>query len=92
MNADERLALDLAKPGDRPFDAWAVVDGDPEPVGSHATPEAALAAVGVRDGCVTTGMTFLRWNPGTTPEGKRVLRAALKGHGTNFDRHDESAS
>jgi len=89
VNADERIALDLAAPGSRPFDAWTVVADEPEPWGSHATPDAALEALGDRGGAVTHGLTFLRWHPGTAPEAKRLLREALQRF--DFDRYDEAA-
>jgi len=65
-----------------PFDAWAVVHGEPEPWGSHATLDGALRALDAPGGgAVTAGMTFLRWHPWTYDAAKGVLRAALAPHG-----------
>lgn len=65
-----------------PFDAWSVVGAEVEPLGAHATLEAALNAAAHFDGgAVTRGMTFLRWAPGTNRGARELLRAALAPHG-----------
>ncbi len=65
-----------------PFDAWAVIDGEAEPMGSHTTLDAALRGLDATGGAVTAGMTFLRWHPATGDDAKGVLRDALVAHGT----------
>lgn len=65
-----------------PYDAWSVLGAEVEPIGAHATLDAALRAAGHFDGgAVTRGMTFLRWAPGTDGAARGVLRAALEPHG-----------
>ena len=65
------------------YDAWTCFfGGDVEPLGSHATLELALDALGHMDGgAVTAGLTFVAWAPYTAEENKRAIRAALKPHG-----------
>lgn len=64
-----------------PFDAWTVVADEPEPWGSHATLDDALAALAGRGGAVTSGMTFLRWADDTEERARNALRSALRAHG-----------
>lgn len=64
-----------------PYDAWAVAAGEPEPMGSHGSLEAALRHLDATGGAVTSGMTFLRWHPATSDDAKATLRVALLQHG-----------
>lgn len=64
------------------FDAFTVVACEVEPLGSHATEEAALDALGHLDGgAVTIGMNFLRWHPNTNDLDRALIREALRAHG-----------
>lgn len=66
-----------------PFDAFAVVGRGVEPLGSHRTLDAALAALGHfgDGGCVVVGLTLRRVHPDTDEAGRELLRAALAPHG-----------
>ncbi len=64
------------------YDAWCVAGGEVEPMGSHHSFEAAVAAASAFDGgCVTAGLTFLAYATDTDDDAKALLRAALGPHG-----------
>lgn len=74
----------LTPPHDqRFFDAIAVLRGDLEPMGSHETLEAALAALSPcgEGGAVIVGLTLRRVHPGTDARGRAILHSALALHG-----------